>query len=128
MSVTIARVPVAEPPCVNACAPRGGDARSSDGSLLPRTRIGHRFSLVEHDPLTIAAEPGLIVRVRSGSIWGSQPGDGECCLARAGESLAARRSGWLVVHAVGRSEIEIELPQPGDERPSPGLEPITIVP
>lgn len=128
MSIAIARIPFAETPCVNARPSGDDDACGSDGSPLTRTGIGNRFSLVERDPLTIAADRGLVVRVRSGSIWSSQPGDGECWLVRAGECFAARRTGWLVVRAVERSEIEIELPQPGDERLTPGLEPISIVP
>jgi hypothetical protein len=128
MSITIARFPFAETPHADSRASSNDAACGSDSTPLTRARIGSRLSLVDRDPLTIEADRGLIVRVRSGSIWASQPGDGECRLARAGECFAARRTGWLVVRAVERSEIEIELPPPGDERLAPGLEPISIVP
>jgi hypothetical protein len=128
MSIVIARIPFAETPRANARTSNDDDASGSD--CTPRTRawLGSRLSLVDRDPLTIAADRGLVVRVRSGSIWSSQPGDGEYRLVRAGECCTARRTGWLVVRAVERSEIEIELPPLGDERLAPGLEPITIVP
>jgi hypothetical protein len=128
MSIATARIPFAETPCANSRASGDDDACGSDGSPLARARIRNRFSLVERDPLTIAADRGLVVRVCSGSIWSSLPGDTACWLVRAGECFAARRTGWLVVRALERSEIEIELPQSGDERLTPGLEPISIVP
>jgi hypothetical protein len=128
MSTAIARIPFAETPRADARASSSDAACGSDSAPLTRARIGSRLLLVDCDPLTIAADRGLIVRVRSGSIWASQPGDGEYRLARAGECFAARPAGWLVVRAADRSEIEIELPPLGDERLSPGLEPVSIVP
>lgn len=128
MSTAIARIPFAATPRADAGTSGNDAVCGSNSTPLIRARIGSRFVLADRDPLTIAADRGLIVRVRSGSIWASQPGDGEYRLARAGECFAARRTGWLVVRAVERSEIEIELPPPGDERLAPGLEPISIVP
>lgn len=128
MSTAITRIPFADTPRANARTSSNDAACGSDSAPLTRARIGSRFLLVDRDPLTIAADRGLVVRVRSGSIWSSQPGDGEYWLVRAGERFAARRTGWLIVRAVERSEIEIELPPPGDERLAPGLEPISIVP
>lgn len=128
MSTAIARIPFAERPRTDARTSSDGAACCSDRTPLTRTRVGSRLSLVDRDPLTIEACRGLIVRVRSGSIWASQPGDRECWLARAGECIAVPRTGWLVVRAVERSEIELELPPPGGERLAPGLEPISIVP
>ena len=127
MRTAIARIPFAETPRADARTSSTDAACGSDCTPLTRARVGSRLSLVDRDPLTIEADRGLIVRVRSGSIWASQPGDGECWLARAGECFAARRTGWLVVRAVERSEIEIELPPLGDERLAPGLEPVSIV-
>ena len=128
MSTAIARLPCAATPRADARTSGNDAVCGSDSTPLTRARIGSRFLLVDRDPLTIAADRGLIVRVRSGSIWASQPGDGEYRLARAGECFAARRTGWLVVRAVERSEIEMAWPPLGDERLSPGLEPISIVP
>jgi len=128
MSTAIARIPFAATPRADARTSGNDAAFGSDSTPLTRARIGSRFLLVDRGALTIAADRGLVVRVRTGSIWSSQPGDGEYRLARAGECFAARRTGWLVVRAVERSEIEIELPPPGDERLAPGLEPTSIVP
>ena len=128
MSTAIARIPFAETPRADARPSSNDAACGSDSTPLTRARIGSRLSLVDRGPLTIAADRGLVVRVRTGSLWSSQPGDGEYWLVRAGESFAARRSGLLVVRAIERSEIEIDWPPPGNERLSPGLEPISIVP
>jgi hypothetical protein len=128
MSIAIARIPFAETPRADARTSSNDAACGSDSTPLTRAQIGSRLSLVDRGPLTIAADQGLVVRVRAGSIWSSQPGDGEYWLVRAGESFAARRTGLLVVRAVERSEIEMAWPPLGDERLSPGLEPISIVP
>jgi hypothetical protein len=128
MSTAIARIPFAEAPRANAHTSSNDAACGSDSTPLTRTRIGSRLSLVDRGALTIAADRGLVVRVRTGSIWSSQSGDGEYWLVRAGESIAARRAGLFVVCATARSEIEIDWPPSGNERLSPGLEPISIVP
>jgi hypothetical protein len=128
MSIAIARIPFAQTPRADARASSNDAACGWDSTPLTRARIGSRLSLVDRGPLTIAADLGLVVRVRAGSIWSGQPGDGEYWLVRAGESFAARRTGLLVVRAVERSEIEMVWPPLGDERLSPGLEPISIVP
>jgi len=128
MSDTIARIPFAEAPRANAHTSSNDAAGGSDSTPLTRARIGSRLSLVDRGALTIAADRGLVVRVRAGSIWSRQPGDGEYWLVRAGESFAAHRTGLLVVRAVERSEIEIAWPPLGNERLSPGFEPISIVP
>lgn len=128
MSIAIARLPFAETPRTDARSSSNGATCGSDGTPLTRARIDSRLSLVDRGPLTIAADRGLVVRVRTGSIWCRQPGDGEYWLVRAGECFSARRTALLVVRAVERSEIDIEWPPLGDERLSPGLEPISLVP
>ena len=128
MSIAIACIPFAETQRADARTSGNGAACGSDSTPLTRAQVGSRLSLVGRDPLTIEADRGLVVRVRIGSIWSSQPGDGEYWLVHAGECFTARRTGWLVVRAVERSEIEIDLPPFGDERLAPGLEPISIVP
>ena len=128
MSTAFTCIPFADTPRANARTTSNDAAGGSDSTPLTRARIGSRLSLVDRGALTIAADRGLVVRVRAGSIWSSQPGDGEYWLVRAGESFAAHRAGLLVVRAVERSEIEIAWPPLGNERLSPGLEPISIVP
>jgi hypothetical protein len=128
MSTAFTCIFFADTPRANARASSNDAACGSESTPLTRAWIGSRHSLVDRGPLTIAADRGLVVRVCTGSIWSSQPGDGEYWLVRAGESFAARRTGLLVVRAIERSEIEIDWPSLGNERLSPGLEPISIVP
>lgn len=127
MSIAIARIPFAQTPRANARASGNDAAYGADCAPLTRAEIGGRLSLVDRGPLTIAAERGLVVRVRTGSAWSSQPGDGQYWLVRAGEHFVAHRTGMLVVRAAARSEVEIEWPPLSAERLSPGLEPISIV-
>jgi hypothetical protein len=127
MSIAIARIAVAEAPRANTRTPGNDAYYGAYRTPLTRAAIGGRMSLVDRGPLTIAAERGLIVRVRAGSIWSSQPGDGQYWLVRSGECFTAHRTGLLVVRAVERSEIEIAWPPLDSERLSPGLEPVSIV-
>jgi hypothetical protein len=128
MSIAIARTQFAETPRASARTSGNDAAPGAVSAPLTRTQISGRLSLVERGPIAIAAEHGLVVRVRTGSVWTGQPGHGQHRLVRAGEGFTAHRAGWLVVRAVERSEIEIEWPQLDAERLSPGLEPVSIVP
>ncbi len=128
MSIANARIPFAEAPPANASGSGNDAARGKVSAPLTRTQIGGRLALVDREPLAIGAERGLAIRVRAGSVWTSQPGDGRYGLVRAGEGFTAHRTGPLVVRAAERSEIEVEWPQPNAERLSPGLEPVSIVP
>jgi hypothetical protein len=127
MSIAIARIPFAETPRANARKSSNDAACGAASTALTRAQIGGRLSLVDRGPLVIAAERGLVLHVRIGSIWSGQPGDGQYWLVRADECFTARRTGPLAVRAVERSEIEIDWPL-NWERLSPGLEPISIVP
>jgi hypothetical protein len=128
MSRAIARFQFAETPRANARNSSNDAAHGAVSAPLTRTQIGGRLSLVDRGPLAIAAEHGLVVRIRTGSVWTSQPGDGQYWLVRTGEGFTAHRAGPLVVRAVERSEIEIVWPRLDAERLSPGLEPVSIVP
>lgn len=128
MSIAMARIPLAEPPRANARKSSNDATHGAVSAPLTRTQIGGRLSLVDRGPLAIAAEHGLVVRVRTGSVWSSQPGDHQYWLVRADESFVAQRTGLLVMRAVERSEIEIDWPPLDADRLSPGLEPVSIVP
>jgi hypothetical protein len=128
MSIAVARIQFPETPRANARKSINDTAHGAVSAPLTRTQIGGRLSLVDRGSIAIAAEHGLIVRVRTGSVWTGQPGHGQHRLVRAGEGFTAHRAGWLVVRAVERSEIEIEWPRLDAERLSPGLEPVSIVP
>jgi hypothetical protein len=101
-------------------------ANAIPGPSLTRAQIVGRLSLVERGTLTLAAERGLTVHVRTGSLWIADAADGRYRQVRAGECFAALRDGRLAMRADTRSEIEIDWPQPAAERLSPGLEPLTL--
>lgn len=104
----------------NRTASRGGEL----GAPLTHSQIAGGLSLIDHLPLSIAAVPGLVVRVRSGAIWVTRPGEAKDRVVRAGERLVVDRAGALVVCALGTSELQIEWPLRGLARLSPGLEPL----
>lgn len=126
MSIAIGRIPPAETARADARRSSNDASYGAHSSPLTRARIGGLMSLVDRGPLTIAAERDLVVRVRTGSVWSGQPGDGQYWLVRADECFTAHRIGPFVIRAVARSEIEIDLPPLDEDRLSPGLEPVSI--
>jgi hypothetical protein len=128
MNTAVALASLAATPRPRARTSDNDSSFGAHGTPHTRARIGGRMSLVDRGPLTISAEHGLVLRVRIGAIWCSQPGDGQYWLVRAGDRFTAHRTGPLVVRAVERNEIEVEWPPLADERLSPGLEPVTLAP
>lgn len=89
---------------------------------LTETEIAGSLSLIDRRPLTIAAERGLVVRVRSGSLRVAQRVGGEAGVVGAGERFIAECSAALFVAALETTELRIEWPLRAVERLSPGLE------
>lgn len=90
---------------------------------LDEARIAGRLSLIGRRPLSIAAVPGLVVHVRTGSLWATQHREERDHLVGAGERFVVDRPGPLVVSGLGNTELQIEWPLRGVGRLSPGLEP-----
>jgi len=80
------------------------------GASITRSNTAGRFCLIGNGHVSIAALPGLVVRVREGSLWITQEGDSEDHLVRAGERFVADRTGRLVVSAFERGEVELQWP------------------
>jgi hypothetical protein len=86
---------------------------------ITRTNTSGRFCLIGNGHVSIAAVPGLVVRVREGALWITQAGDADDHLVRAGERFVADRSGRLVISAFARGEVELEWPTREQERARP---------
>lgn len=90
--------------------------RLQNGSLT-RANTSGSFCLLGNGHVSIAAAPGLVIRVRKGDVWITQPGDTKDYLLGAGERFVADRSGRVVVSSFERGEIEVEWPAQRQERP-----------
>jgi hypothetical protein len=83
---------------------------------LTRTNTSGRFCLLGNGHVSIAAVPGLAIRVRTGTAWITQARDAKDHLVRAGERFVADRAGRLVLSSFQRGEIELEWPAQQRER------------
>ena len=89
--------------------------RLQSGSLT-RANTSGRFCLLGNGHVSIAATPGLVIRVRKGQVWITQSGDPQDYVVGAGERFVADRSGRVVVSSFERGEIEVEWPAQRQER------------
>lgn len=94
-------------------------------SVLNRQEIDAGFTLLAWRNLSVAAEPGLQVHVRSGTLRVREGAAGSPQVLAAGGKFIARRDGLLELKARTHAELHIEWPEHGLERLSPGLEPLT---
>jgi len=85
---------------------------------LTRANTSGRFCLLGNGHVSIAAVPGVVIRVRKGDVWITQPGDPKDYLIGTGERFVADRSGRVVVSSFERSELEVEWPARRQERPA----------
>lgn len=85
-------------------------------TLSRATTVG-AFSLRERGPVTIDAEPGLVIRVHAGCLW--LPHDELQCSVGVGamEHFVVRRAGRLSAHGQRATEVELEWPALADARP-----------
>jgi len=113
------RNPVAEPFGLRKIVSPDG----RDGSIT-RSNTAGPFCLIGNGVVSIAAVPGLVVRVRDGSLWITQTGDSADHVVRAGERFVAERAGRLVVSAFGHSEVELQWPTREQERPRAAYAPV----
>ena len=103
--------PVAQPFGLRKIASPAG----RDGSIT-RLNTAGPFCLIGDGVVSIAAVPGLVVRVRDGSLWITQSGDSADHFARTGERFVADRAGRMVVSALDHSEVELHWPTREQER------------
>lgn len=91
-------------------------ARARPEVLLARDTTEGAFSLFDGEPLTIAAEKGLVIRVHSGCLW--VPSSDEHCSVGVseGDRFVCKRNETLRV--LGSRGTEIELQWPARERSS----------
>jgi hypothetical protein len=77
---------------------------------LSRTMTAGRFSLCRRGPVTIDAEPGLVIRVLAGCLW--LPHDEARCSVGIGaaEHFVVRRAGSLCAHGQRATEVELVWP------------------
>ncbi|MGC2520455.1 MAG: DUF2917 domain-containing protein [Burkholderiales bacterium] len=101
------------------------NAVAKDGALT-EGQIAGSLSLGRRQPLAIVAQCGLMVRVRSGSLWITQHKDRADRIIGAGERFVADRAGTLVISALRTAELSIEWPSPEFGRPSPRLAPAAV--
>jgi len=80
------------------------------GGSLTRANSNGRFCLIGNGHVSIAAVPGLAIRVRKGTLWITQSRDAEDHVVHAGERFVADRAGKIVVSAFERGEVELEWP------------------
>ena len=83
---------------------------------LTRANTSGRFCLLGNGHVSIAAAPGLAIRVRTGTVWITQARDAKDHLVRAGQRFVADRAGRLVLSSFQRGEVEVEWPAPQHER------------
>lgn len=84
----------------------GAEAQTPRSPLTAATVAGP-FSLVGNAPLEIAAQPGLMIRVRDGSLWARCTDDGTHHFVRAGECFVAERTTALIVGTINRAELDV---------------------
>jgi hypothetical protein len=72
--------------------------------------VAGRFSLADHDPVSIAAVPGLVVRVHSGLLWVTGSADNRRHRVRTGERFIAYDEGLLTVSTRERTELQLVWP------------------
>jgi hypothetical protein len=89
---------------------RPARARSVSEVLVARDTAEGAFSLVDDEPLTIAAEEGLVIRVRSGCLW--VPSCEEHCSVGVseGDRFICKRDETLRVLGCRGTEIELDWP------------------
>ena len=87
--------------------------------LLTPAETAGRFTLARDGHVAVAAVPGLLVRVRSGSLWLTQDRDPVDHLVTAGQCFVADRRGRLVATALHVTEVEVEWPRPRTQAAGP---------
>ena len=97
-------------------------------SVLTRNEIEASFTLLAWRGMSVVAEPGLRVHVRSGVLRVREGACGAPQVVQAGGHFIARRDGLVVLKARAHAELRIEWPERGLERLSPGLEPVAMEP
>jgi Protein of unknown function (DUF2917) len=91
---------------------------------ITRANTGGRFSLLGNGHVSIAATPGLVIHVRRGTLWITQPHDADDHVVHAGERFVADRAGRLVISAFARGEVELEWPSHRRERAEAAYPPV----
>jgi hypothetical protein len=74
--------------------------------------------------VSIAAVPGLVIRVRKGTLWVTQAHDSEDHVVDAGGRFVADRDGRIVISAFDRGEVELVWPTREQERARPVRAPL----
>lgn len=97
-------------------------------SVLTRNEIEAGFTLLAWRGLSVVAEPGLRVHVRSGALRVREGAHGLPQVLRAGGHFVARRDGLVELKARAHAELRFAWPDGRLDRLSPGLEPIAMEP
>lgn len=100
----------------------------ADTPALGADTLAGRFSLIAWRSVSIQAQPGLVVYVRSGIVRLREAGNARPHILDTGVSFAARCSGTIEISAFTNAELDIEWPGMCLERLSPGLEPLAMEP
>jgi hypothetical protein len=97
-------------------------------SVLAASEVAGAFSLLAWRSVSVAAEPGLMLRVQGG-VLRLRAGDGGAHrILGTGDCFVGRRAELIDLKAYTNTELRIEWPCAQDERLSPGLEPIDWAP
>lgn len=105
-----------------------GSPSAADTPALGADTLAGRFSLIAWRSVSIQAQAGLVVYVRSGVLRVRERASATPRILGAGTSFAARRDGKIQLSANTNAELFIEWPTRELERLSPGLEPVTMEP
>lgn len=100
----------------------------ADAPALGADIVAGRFSLIAWRSISVQAQPGLVVYLRSGIVRLREAGKARPRILDTGVSFAAHRSGPLGISAFTNAELDIEWPGMRLERLSPGLEPVALEP
>jgi hypothetical protein len=94
-------------------------------SVLAASEVAGAFSLLAWRSVSVAAEPGLMVRVQGGVLRLRAGKGGAPRILGAGDCFVGRHAELINLKAYTNTELRIEWPGAQGERLSPGLEPVS---